>query len=352
MKRNLIWVLTAVVMVAGAHAEEEAGSFQALTLEVLAQEVQDLESADSQGVVDQVAAKTGLDESEVRAGLIELLDKLTAERKGKTEAWQGLVSLGGEEVTEKQVAKFLTELIKVLRNPLQRKGSYALESLVRKASGKAKMPGYEAKDVLARALGVGGPWAGSVELPDQIGILIEGRSSYPLDRSRLEDLLVSADDKLNMTKVRDVHLHLAAALAEGLPQSGFVSWAAEKAPADQQPDCTLHIDVDGFGTGAGTAAAAQPASGGEGAAGDPTGDPTETTTETEASFPVVHLTAQLLLEHKESGVVLFTDNMEFVYDFTQERDRTIQGQRELVNLYSKVAREMQSALDQFLATRK
>ena len=358
MRTKFLCGLGLLSMVVWVYAEEsDPGAFQELTLKVLGQQVQDFGSAYSQGIVGQIAKESGLDESAVRDKLVELLDKLEQERKEKTKAWKGLLAVGGKETEPKQVEKFLRELSKSLRKILEKKGDYALESLVERAAGKAKMPRYAGKDVLMKALGAGGETAQAVELPAEIGVLVDGNSNYPIDRVGFDALLITREDRLHMKKVSDIHVPLTAALAEGLPQSGRIKWAAQEAPPEQEPDCQLFFEVEYFSTAArGSFAGAQSSTTTTTTTttGQPSSDQSssggqQSTAAVQQTLPVVYMSAQILLKHVSTKVVLYSEAMDFSYDFTLERDPLIQSQRQLDNFYKKVAREMRQKLDEFLA---
>ena len=355
MRTKFLCGLGLLSMVVWVYAEEsDPGAFQELTLKVLGQQVQDFGSAYSQGIVDRIAEESGLDKAAVRGKLVELLDKLEQERKGKTEAWKGLLAAGGKEAEPKQVEKFLRELSKSLRKILEKKGDYALESLVERAAGKAKMPRYAGKDVLMKALGAGGETAQAVELPAEIGVLVDGNSNYPIDRVGFDALLITREDRLHMKKVSDIHVPLTAALAEGLPQSGRIKWAAQEAPPEQEPDCQLFFEVEYFSTTArgsfGSSTGAQSATTtGQPSSTDQSSSSGQQPTAAQPTLPVVYMSAQLLLKHVSTKVMLYSEAMDFSYDFTLERDQMVQSQRKLDNLYKKVAREMRQKLDEFLA---
>ena len=102
MNRNRVFLLSLLLFPALSQAEEEeAQSFQDVTLAVLGEQVKDFGSAYAQAVVEQLAQESGLEADEVRAELKELLVELEGHRKGKTEVWDKLVARRSEEVEEK-----------------------------------------------------------------------------------------------------------------------------------------------------------------------------------------------------------------------------------------------------------
>ena len=212
MRKNWMYALSLLLMPLWGHAEEEEPrSFQEVVLAVLGEQVQDLGSAYSQGVVKLIAQESGLDDAEVRSKLVELLDGLDAQRKGKTDAWKDVVAAGGKDIEAKKVDKFFKELSKELHKVVEKKGDYALESLVGKAASKARIQNYEGEDILVRLLGPEDASSSlvSVELPEKIGIVVTGESSYAIDREGFEDLLITSQDRLTFNKVRDIHVPIA-----------------------------------------------------------------------------------------------------------------------------------------------
>ena len=366
MKRNRVFLLSLLLFPVFSQAEEEeARSFQDVTLAVLGGQVKDFGSAYAQAVVEQIAAESGLEVAEVRAHLKGILAELEGHRKGKTEVWNSLVAGRGEEIEEKQIDKFFKELIKSMTKVLGKKGNYALESLVAKAAGKAKMQGYQGKDYLLLLLNPEEAEAQipTVELPEKIGLVIQGSSNYAIDKSAFEPLLITSSDRLTMNKVRDVHKGIARVFAQELEASGFIKWALDKQNPKLTPDCQLSFEVDWFSTvsmgggGAAQQVSTAPSGGEQGAEGEQSDEgqaATTTTTSTvgQKELPMLYLGVMLSMEHLESGVIFYTKRMEISYDFDQEQDDRIRSLRTLDNFHLRAATEMKQELDQFLATQQ
>jgi len=367
MNRNRVFLLSLLLFPALSQAEEEeARSFQDVTLAVLGEQVKDFGSAYAQAVVEQIAQESGLEADEVRAELKELLVELEGHRKGKTEVWDNLVARRSEEVEEKQIDKFYKELIKSMTKVLGKKGNYALESLVAKAAGKAKIQGYQGKDYLMLLLNPEEAKAQipNVELPEKIGLVLQGSSNYAIDKSAFEPLLITSSDRLTMNKVRDVHKGIARVFAQELEASGFIKWALDKPNPKLTPDCQLSFEVDWFSTvsiagGAALQASTAPSGGEQAAEGEQSdeGQAATTTTTTTATvgqkeLPMLYLGVMLSMEHLESGVIFYTKRMEISYDFDKEQDDRIRSLRALDNFYLRAATKMKQELDQFLATQQ
>ena len=308
-----------LLLALGPAEGEEVASFRDLALVELGQLVQNLGTLHSQGVVEQIAQQSGLDETEVRGKLVELLDELEAHRKGKTDAWKSLVTAGGDEITQKEADKFFKELDKSVRKVLKKGGAYPLAPLVKKASKKAKIPSYQGTDFLVLLLNPGESMP-TVELPDRIGLVVVGESKYAINLTAFEPLLITSSDRLNQNKVRNVHKSITKALLPELERSGFVKWAMDKPDPKLPPDCRLDFEIEWFSTTSrtgGQAAAVVPASGvgqlgnEDGGGGQQGGvDPNDP--------PEVYLDARFVMTHLESGVIVFSEAMEFSYDFANE----------------------------------
>jgi hypothetical protein len=366
MKRNRVFVLSLLLFPAWSQAEEEGTlSFQDATMAVLGQQVKDLGAAYVQTIVDQIAQESGVDAAEVRTKLKEMLGELEAQRQGKTEVWNSLVAARGEEIEEKQVDKFFKELIKSMSKVLDKKGNYALESLVVKAAGKAKMQSYHGKDFLVMLLNPGEAAAAmpTVDLPEKIGLVLQGSSNYAIDQAAFEPLLISSSDRLTLKKVRDVHKGIAKVFAQELEGSGFIKWTLDKPNPKLTPDCQLEFEVDWFSTSPRSGGVAPQASsvqtGGEGAVdgeqgvdGQPAAPATTTSTVGQQALPIVYLGVQMSMKHVESGVMVYTKRMEINYDFENEQDDRIRSLRALDNFHLKVGKEMKKELDQFLAAQQ
>ncbi len=363
MRKNWMYALSLLLMPLWGHAEEEEPrSFQEVVLAVLGEQVQDLGSAYSQGVVKLIAQESGLDDAEVRSKLVELLDGLDAQRKGKTDAWKDVVAAGGKDIEAKKVDKFFKELSKELHKVVGKKGDYALESLVGKAASKARIQNYEGEDILVRLLGPEDASSSlvSVELPEKIGIVVTGESSYAIDREGFEDLLITSQDRLTFNKVRDIHVPIATQLTEAMSGSGRVKWALEKVDPKLVPDCTLFFEIDWFSARSNASGGGQPATQTQQPAGDPQADedqgtaggqPTGTLPPIggQQNLPMLFMTAQIILEHTPSKAMLFRNKLEVTYDFNRELDDQIRSQRLLDKFYKQAAREMRKELDNFLA---
>ena len=351
MTRNRLGVLCLLLLPVLGAAEEEKASFRDITLAMLGQLVGDIGAAHTQGLVEQIAEESGLDKTEVRGKLVELLDELEAQRKGKTEAWNGLVTTGGEDITEKKADKFLKELGKSLRKVLEKEGVYALDPLVKKAARKAKMPTYQGTDFLVMLLNPAEVMP-PPELPDKIGLVVVGESKYAIDVTAFESILITSSDRLNQNKVRNVHKPIAEALIPELEGSGFVKWAVDKPDPKLTPDCRLDFEVDWFSTKARTGAALNldPGAASDGSqSGSQDGGGGQESGQTPNALPKVYVNAHFIMTHLESGVIVFNKTKEFQYDFGTEPDDRVVGMRLLNNFYKKIAKEATREVNQFLA---
>jgi len=325
MYRLLIGSVLLLTAAGNAQDREEGDAdFHRRVCATLGQKLKGSEQLYSGKVLEELAGEAGLEESRFREQLLSLLDELDRQREKKTEAWKGLLVLGGKEIEAKQADKFLRELSKAARKVLEKKGNYGLEQIVNQTAGKAKLLPYQGKELLQKVLliGAGEDAGGSVGLPDKIGLLVEGGSNYRIERDGFAGLLIRAEDQLQLKKVTDIHVPIVAALVGELPSAEWVRWVIEKPRPQLQPECRLLFEVEEFSSMTGMAPLDQ-------------------------SMPAVHMVADVTLEQIPSGASVYYERLEFSYDFWNEEDEEIQSQRRLDRFYEKVARQTREALDRF-----
>jgi hypothetical protein len=323
------WILigSVLLLTAAGNAqdqEEGAADFRRRVCATLSQKLQGSKQLYSGKVLEELARETDLEEARLREQLLGLLDELDQQREKKTGAWEELLALGGKEIEAKQAGKFLRELGKGTRKALKKKGNYGLEQIVNQAAGKAKLLPYQGKELLQKILqvGAGEGAGGSVGLPDEIGLLVEGRSNYRIEREGFAGLLIRAEDQLQLKKVTDIHAPIVAALVGELPSAEWVRWVIEKPRPQLQPECRLLFEIEEFSSATGMAPEDQP-------------------------MPAVYMVADITLEQIPTGASVYHERLEFRYDFWMEEDEEIQSQRRLDRFYEKVARQTREALDRF-----
>ena len=340
MRRIWIYALFAGLIAIPARPQDnEPELFQRLTFSTLSQQLQEPSGGSSQALMEALMEGSGLEESEVRHRLLALLDRLDAARQEQSEVWKDLISMGKKKVSAKQATRFLRELIQEARKKLGKKGDYVLRSIVVRAAEKARMMPYQGKDFLLAALsaGAGGPAGNSSDLPEKIGVLVEGQSSYPIDPTGFADLLRTAEDKLNYTKIKDIHVPIRAFLVQELAESQHIKWALEKTHPRLQPDCQLFFEIGRFECRAGTVSTETPSS-----------SETQSSVEPPEPLPILYVALQVVLKHLSSGNVVYSEQIDVTYDFALEQDDQIQSLRLLDNSNRRVAQEIARQLDEFL----
>ena len=128
------------------------GSFRQQVLSALGEQLLQPEPMRTRAFNRYLMKQTGMGGTDVRKGMVALLDSLEAERKGKTEEWERIRTLGGTQVKPKQVDKLLRELTKRTRKVLENNEDETLGSLLQHGAKKADVPDYRARAVLLQAL--------------------------------------------------------------------------------------------------------------------------------------------------------------------------------------------------------
>jgi len=293
----------------------------------VSQELQTPGSAYTSAVLARISEMTGLAQEPLRRELVARLDELEAHWSDRDAVWETVTDLGGDNAKPKQIDKLMSELIKRLRKALGGKGNYQLEQLVERSAGKARIPSYLAKDLVLAALeaGLTGDSAGSGGLPDRVGILVRGRSAYRIEIEGFPGLLLTAEDKLDLTKVRDIHRPISDLLVGALPESEHVKWALADAQPNLSPDCNLTFRVDAF-----YSSLPYPR---------------------EGTFPMVYVGIHVRLEHADSGAHLHQALVEFTYDFYLEQDPKARNLRLLDHVLHKAAAEIAGEVDRYLGAK-
>lgn len=298
-----------------------------VALSVMSDELQKPGPAYTSSALARISELTGLAQEPLRHDLLALLDTLEAHRRDRTTTWETVTNLGGEGAGPKQVDKLMSELIKRLRKAVAGTGRYQLGLLVEQSASKARIPSYLARDLVLRALqaGLTGATTSLDGLPVKVGMLVEGRSTYRIEREGFPGLLLTADDQLDLTKVRDIHVPIAALLVEVLPESNHVKWALTETHPNLQPDCVLGFRMDEFSS-------SYPY-----VAGRP------------SSIPLVSATVQMRLERLDTGAYVHQARLEFSYDFWLEDDDEVRNLRLLDGFFRKAAAEIAAEADRYLS---
>ncbi len=192
--------------------------------------------------------QTGVGGSDVRKGMLALLDSLEAERKGKSEKWQRIRTSGGTHVKPRQVDKLLKELTKRTRKVLENNEDETLGSLLQHGAKKADVPDYRARAVLLRALEVPTDSAAVfLGFPAKVTILLE-MTTLEMTRGMTtsgylsQRLFPVSDDLLNEVK-RDI----LPSLERRLKESESVVSDSIASTKSMKPDCRLVFEIRKFG---------------------------------------------------------------------------------------------------------
>ena len=202
----------------------------------------------SEELLSALEEETGLDRAGVKARIEEELDRLEQARKQKSALWERIASAGGEEIPPGRVEKLVRLLCKQSRRILSQGGVYALDRVVEQASRKARIPPYQGKGLL-EALTAVGEGAVQVELPEQIGVLIEARNNDPvrLIPPVFFNFFVIRDGNAIREKLRGLHRALLPAVKEALVSSPHIEWVVETPEPDRDPLFRLTLEIERIG---------------------------------------------------------------------------------------------------------
>ena len=334
MKRKIVALLLPVLF--AAVGAEDKVSLEQQVFVVLHAHFQKSGTVFSKPVIDELVQKSGLEETALRSSLLALLDTLDHQRKEKTAAWKDLQALGGADIAEKKVGKFFQELSKSARKVLgKKKGNFALESMVGQAAKKAKIQGYQGKDLLNVVLGAGatGEAAARMGLPEKIGVIVRGSSSYRIDDQRFPGLWSLAnEDVLSGTVVTradisDIHQPVVAELVQILPKIERVKWVIEKKRAQLEPNCLLFIEINDFYSMSRLAES---------------DDATGTVT-------AIYMTMRFQLKDLTTEAMVHSQKLDFTSELNPERGESLQPKVMLAKVHGKAAAEIARAVEDFLA---
>ena len=242
-------VIIALLSWPGICRGQESGAFYQAAYAVLKQAMEKKPPHYSQGVMQQLVQKSGLEEKEVRALLLAGLDEMEHHRKKETETWKKLVQLGEQEVAADKVGKFMKKLLRELRPVVEGKGNYLLDNPVKEASSRAHIfadQGY----ALVWALLEAGLEAGDTSGRGmEFGLLISGHTNlFEINKDPLYIFFDSRDETFVMEEVREMQRFIIPRLVTKMPESPSFKWVVRKRHSNVlvQPDYRLVLGVDGL----------------------------------------------------------------------------------------------------------
>jgi hypothetical protein len=243
MGKYLILLVPALCL---ARPADEAGFRRAL-FAVLRDELSGQEPIYSQDLLARLHRETGVDEQDLRARLLGLLEELEQQRREKTDPWKALMLQGGTDVPAETAGKLLGQLVGESRAMLQGEGNFLLESSLKKAARKSRLSLFQSRDYLLRAL----DWALAGEEEGEgkraFGLLVSGHiNRFEVSLDPLFLFFNTQDEALVREQVREVQRFIVPALVRRLGQSPWVKWAVRQRDSNALlvPDYHLVFGVE------------------------------------------------------------------------------------------------------------
>ena len=203
----------------------------------------------SQDILAAVAGRTGLSAAELRPRIGALLDTLSAQRKNETETWAALLLQGSPDITAERTDKLIGYLIKEGHKVLANENNVLLEKGVKKAARKAKVPFFQSRAYILKAL----EWAQVISGESQqqkiepFGFLVGGKTNrFEVALDPLFLFFDTEDEAFVREQVREVQRFIIPAMVRRLPESDAILWAVRERESNALvvPDYHLRVGID------------------------------------------------------------------------------------------------------------
>ena len=202
----------------------------------------------SQDLLNGIAQGSGVPIEELRPRLQGMLDSLMAEREAETDAWETLLLQGGPDIAPKRTGKLIAYLVEESRNVLASENNILLEKRIKKVARKAKVPFFQSRDYILRALA----WAVASSAPQEqekqpLHFLVVGHTNpFEVALDPLFLFFGTEDEAFVREEVREVQRFLVPALVRRLPESDAVRWAVRERESNALviPDYQLRVEID------------------------------------------------------------------------------------------------------------
>lgn len=327
--RRAIAIAALILLGAVGGPAAAAADLRAAALAALAESLGQPGPTPSGQLLARIARAADLDTAQVGAGLRALLDTLDAGRRAGSATWQALTALGDNDVDPARVDRLLRAAIDRGRKACAGGADDDLDGIVAAAAAQAGIAPDRARQILGLAVAAGRSARSDapVRLPDRVGVLVTGASTYRVGAGRFPGLLVTADDPSSLARCRDLHVAVARALVDVLPQVGGVRWAIGAPHPGLAPDCVLRFEITDFYS-------------------------TFLRRGTSGIGPVVTVATHVALEGARDGARLYSEDLTLTYDFRRERDDLVRTQRRLDGVAAKAAAELRASVARYLAGRR
>lgn len=203
----------------------------------------------SQDILAEVAQRSGIAADQLRPQIIVLLDTLEAQRKNETDTWAALLLQGSPDLTPKHTSKLIGYLVKESRKVLANQNNVLLEKGMKKAARKAKVPFFQSRAYILKAL----EWAQVISGETQqqeinpFGFLVGGQTNR--FEVALDPLLLffdTDDEAFVREEVREIQRFIIPAMVRRLPESDAILWAVRERESNALvlPDYHLRVGID------------------------------------------------------------------------------------------------------------
>ncbi len=205
--------------------------------------------AHSTELLTRLSRESSISQEELPARLIALIDTLEKERKDKSTTWKTLTLQGEPEIDAKSADKLLHYLGKEARKVLSSNNDHLLDSGIKKAARKSRVPFFQSRTFILKSL----DWALSDNVTNRkeeaIGLLVGGHTNrFEIGLDPLFIFFNTQDEAFVREQVREVQRFIIPALVRRLPESERILWAVRERESNVlvQPDFHLVFGVDSF----------------------------------------------------------------------------------------------------------
>lgn len=243
-------LLFLLILPAALWAQNDESRFRHDTFIALYETFITEEPAHSAELLARLSRESRVPEKELRTRLIALIDTLEKERKTKSDTWKMLVLQGEPDVSPERAAKLLRYLGAEGRKILKGKETdYLLDTGMRKAARKAKLPFFQSRAYILRSL----DWALADDTAgirkEAVGLLVGGVSNrFEVSLDPLFIFFDTQDEEYVREQVREVQRFIIPAMVRRLPESERILWAVRERESNVlvQPDYHLVVGIDNF----------------------------------------------------------------------------------------------------------
>ena len=230
-------------------AEFDEKQFQHDVFIALYETFDDGDPAHSAEFLARLSRESDVSKEKLPARLIALIDTLEKQRKNKSTAWKTLTLQGEPEVDAKRAEKLLHYLGKESRKVLLSNNDHLLDSSIKKAARKSRIPFFQSRTFILNSL----DWALSDNISNRkendIGLLVGGHTNrFKIGLDPLFIFFNTQDEAFVREQVREVQRFIIPALVRRLPESERILWAVRERESNVlvQPDFHLVFGVENF----------------------------------------------------------------------------------------------------------